>query len=211
MPKMPMTNPPSGSAPAPDTADHPACYCRGTLILTDHGEVAVEDLRIGDRLVTRSGAARAIRWIGTRNYVGRLATESGNALPVCIHAGALAEGVPRRDLSVSPLHAMFLDGALVTAQRLVNGTTITQRGTVGWVDYFHVELDSHDIIWAEGAPSETFLDDHCRASFHNAAEYRSLYPDEPTRPAEPCAPRLEGGEALAALKRRLAARICAPG
>jgi autotransporter passenger strand-loop-strand repeat protein len=152
------------------TLDGTPCYCRGTRILTDHGETAVEDLHIGDRVVTLSGKARPLRWIGTRSYAGRFAAGNRNVLPVLFRRDALAEGVPRRDLMVSPLHAMYLDDVLIPAAALVNGSTVVQLETVDQVDYFHLELETHDIILAEGAPSETFVDDDSRGMFHNAAE-----------------------------------------
>ena len=81
-----------------------------------------------------------------------------------------------------------------------------QAEAVERVEYFHLELDTHDVILAEGAASETFVDDDSRGMFHNAADYRLLYPDAPRAPARFCAPRVEDGEALEAVRRRLAAR-----
>jgi autotransporter passenger strand-loop-strand repeat protein len=182
------------------------CYCRGTLILTDTGEVPVEDLRIGDRLMTHWGAARPIRWIGTRSYAGRFAAGNKNVLPVRIAAGALDENVPKRDLFVSPLHAMFLDGMLIPAHALVNGTSIVQATQIEQVEYFHLELDFHDVIVAEGALSESFVDDDSRGMFQNAADHRRLYPDAGRKPAEYCAPIVEDGEELEAVRRRIAGR-----
>jgi autotransporter-associated beta strand protein len=193
------------------SVDQVACYCRGTLMLTDHGEVAVEDLRIGDRLVTLSGVARPIRWIGRRGYAGRFAAANPDVLPVLIRAGALDQDVPRRDLYVSPLHAMFLDSVLIPAMALVNDRSIVRVASVEQVEYFHLELDSHDVLLAEGAPAESFVDDESRGMFHNAAEYRTLYPDALWTPPRFCAPRVEDGEELEVVRRRLAARATATG
>ena len=192
------------------TLEGTPCYCRGTLILTDRGEIAVEDLHIGDRLVTLSGAARPIRWIGRRSYAGRFAAGNRDVLPILFRRDALADGAPRRDLFVSPLHAMLLDGVLIPASALVNGTSIVQLEAVEQVEYFHLELDTHDVILAEGAASETFVDDDSRGMFHNAAEYRLLYPDASRTPARFCAPRVEDGAALEVVRQRLAARAQPP-
>jgi len=185
------------------TAEGTPCYCPGTAILTEAGERPVETLQIGDRLITRDGAIRPIRWIGRRAYDGRFAAGRSDIMPVRIAAGALGEGLPRRDLVISPLHAMFLDGALVPAHALVNGRTITQAEQVDVVEYIHIELETHDIIFAEGAASETFIDDGSRGMFHNAREYTELYPDAEPVAARYCAPRVESGEELEAIRRRL--------
>jgi hypothetical protein len=184
----------------------PTCYCRGTRILTGRGEVAVEDLAIGDLLVTASGNLRPLRWIGWRSYSPRFARNNPGLLPVRFKAGSLAEGVPARDLLVSQKHAMFLDGVLIEAQHLVNGATIVNEAPGADISYFHLELETHDVLIAEGALSESFVDDDSRGIFQNAHEYRALYPD--VRPDEPvyCAPRVEHGYLLDQVRRRLTAR-----
>ncbi len=164
------------------------CYCPGTLILTDRGEAPIETLSIGDNVITRSGAVRPIKWLGRRSYSGRFILGRRDILPICIKAGALANGQPRRDLWISPHHAMFIHGVLIEAKDLVNGVSIMQAERVDMVEYLHIELDSHDIIIAEGALSESFIDDDSRQMFHNAHEYAALYPDAPRIEARFCAP-----------------------
>ena len=182
--------------------DSPACYCPGTLILTDRGEMLVEILAIGDTVVTASGRHRAVKWIGRRSYAGRFLAANPNVQPIRFQAGSLEDGLPRRDLLVSPEHAMFIDGVLIPARCLVNGNTIAQKRGLKRVDYFHVELDTHDVLLAEGASSESYLDDDSRGMFHNASEYAALYPDA-SRPDGFCAPRVEQGAELEAIRRRL--------
>ena len=177
-----------------------ACYCRGTRILTDRGEVLVEVLAIGDVIVTASGARAPIRWIGRRSYAGTFIAGHHLMLPVCFKKGAIADGVPHADLWVSPGHAMFVDGQLVPAWRLVNGASITQANAVESVEYYHLELDRHAVILAEGAPAESFLNDGCRGQFHNAAEFDRLYPDAPDM--APLQPRLEDGFGLQVIQER---------
>lgn len=188
------------------TAEGTPCYGRGTLIRTSTGDVPVEQLRIGDMLATVSGAMRPLRWIGRRSYDRDFAAGKSDILPVMVRAGALADGVPRRDLFISPLHALFLDGHLVPAMLLVNGSSIRQAAAIDTIEYFHLELDEHDILLAEATPAESFVDDGSRGMFHNAGEYATLYPEAVVQPARYCAPRLEGGEALEVLRERLAIR-----
>ncbi len=183
-----------------------ACYLAGTRIATAQGENAVEDLKIGDRVVTASGALRPLKWIGTRAYSARFAGNNPDLLPIRFMAGSLADNVPARDLLVSPKHAMFLDGVLIPAEHLVNGATIVQEQPGEDIHYFHLELDSHDVLIAEGAFSESFVDDDSRGMFQNARDFQKLYPGERAKEAVYCAPRVEDGYALDRVRRRLAER-----
>jgi autotransporter passenger strand-loop-strand repeat protein len=183
-----------------------ACYLAGTGIRTPQGDVAVETLNIGDLLVTASGAIRPIRWIGTRSYSGRFLKANPAMLPIRFKRDSLAEGIPYRDLSVSPKHAMLIDGVLVPAEALVNGESIVKESSAESVEYFHVEFDSHDVVIAEGALSESFVDDNSRGMFLNAAEYQQRYPDAVATAAVYCAPRVEEGFELDAVLRKLAVR-----
>ncbi|MCQ8279442.1 Hint domain-containing protein [Acetobacteraceae bacterium KSS8] len=193
------------------TAEGTPCYCPGTMIAVENGEVPVETLQIGDRVRTASGALRPLRWIGRRAYDGRFAAGRRDILPVMVRASALADGVPHTDLFVSPLHALFLGGRLVPANALVNGISIVQAATVDQVSYLHLELETHDILLANGAPAESFVDDSSRGMFANSAEYDTLYPDATAQDACYCAPRLEAGEELDALRSALRERASRGG
>jgi T5SS/PEP-CTERM-associated repeat protein len=195
-----------GSGNGTDVTENVACYCRGTMILTENGEVPVEDLSIGDWLMTASGVHRSIKWIGKRGYGGRFIIGKRDVLPICFKAGSLGDNLPKRDLWISPHHAMYLEGRLIEAKDLVNGVSIIHAAQVKHVEYFHVELESHDVIVAEGALSETFIDDDSRGMFHNAHEYFALYPGNVAHLPNYYAPRLDSGYEIEVVRRRLAER-----
>ncbi|AQS83724.1 MAG: Hint domain-containing protein [Acetobacter aceti] len=181
------------------------CYCPGTLIATAEGETPVEALEIGDLVRTASGALRPIRWIGRRAYDGVFARGNPDLIPVTFEKGSLGHNLPKRALTVSPLHAMFVERYLIPAHCLVNGGSIHFASIGERVEYIHIELESHDLLLAEGAPSESFVDDGSRGMFHNAGTFAELYPDAETVEAVYCAPRLEDGTMLEHIRDRLSA------
>ena len=182
-----------------------ACYCRGTHILSEDGQRLIEHFAIGDIVVTVSGERRTVKWIGRRRYAGRQLTGRKHLLPVRIAAGALGNGMPHRDLRVSPLHAMLLRGVLVPAWQILNGVSIVQETDCQDVEYIHIELETHDVIWAEGAASETFVDDDSRGIFQNAVEYDEMYSEKNYNRTEYSAPRVESGADLESIRRDLMA------
>jgi hypothetical protein len=196
----------SGEQVTPETQADVPCLCGGTLVSTERGEVAVETLAIGDRVLTRDGSARPIKWIGRRSYGGRFLMANRTLYPVLFKAGCLGEGLPRRDLRVSRNHAMYLEGVLIPAGALVDGFSVVEDQAAERVEYFHIELDSHDVIFAEGAPTETFLDDDSRNIFHNAHEYHALYPGEADPLVRFCARRVEQGQEIEWARRAMTAR-----
>ena len=186
------------------------CYCRGTRILTEHGEIAVERLAIGDRVVTADGDARPIRWIGNRTvYLSRHPAPQ-MARPVLIRANAVADGVPHRDLLVSPDHAVLIDGLLVLARTLVNGGSIEYDLKCDTAIYYHVELETHDILLAEALPAESYLDTGNRGLFENADIPLTLHPDfldgQLQRQARSCRPFADYAASVEPIWRRLATR-----
>jgi hypothetical protein len=164
----------------------PICYLRDTRILTSRGEVAVESLQPGDLVATRFGGLRPVRWIGTQTFIGLNAT--GLLAPVCIRAGALGPAQPLHDLWVSPGHAVLLDGHLVCAYLLVDGTTIVQPPHTGRIEYFHLDLGSHDCVLAEGAWAETYYEHLNRDQFDNADSHRAAFPDSTPTIQATCLP-----------------------
>ena len=149
------------------------CFLRGTLIRTATGEREISTLAIGELVVTYSGQEEPIRWIGRRS-LRRDASQrwSADVAPIKVARAAFADGVPHRDLYLSPWHAVYLDGLLVTIGSLVNTSNIVRcdANDLQTLDYFHIELAHHDIVFAEGAPSETFSSSSGYKLFDNWSE-----------------------------------------
>jgi Hint domain len=159
-----------------DQVPGPECFLAGTKLLSPTGEVTVENLKPGDLVLTSDQATVTVRWIG-RHTVSRRFSDPLRVLPIRVKAGALAENVPCRDLLVSPDHALFIDGVLIHAGALVNGTSVVREPNVPMsFTYYHVEVDDHSLILAENTPAETFVDNVDRMHFDNWDEYQALYP-----------------------------------
>jgi hypothetical protein len=141
-----------------------ACYANGTMILTEMGEIPVEALAPGDRVATASGRLARIVWIGHRRVDLAAYPRAPDVTPVRVRAGAFGSALPVRDLVLSPDHAVMVAGALIPVRHLVNGVSIAREAR-GFVTYWHVELDRHDAIAAEGMACESYLDTGNRASF----------------------------------------------
>jgi hypothetical protein len=148
-------------------------YRARTLIRTPGGEVPVEQLHIGDEALTGFNVPRKIKWIGRRRVGG-----DPEQHPVLIRAGALGERMPVRDLYLAPDQAVLVYQKLFPCKLLLNGSSIDRFMENGPTDYFAIELDDHDILFAEGAPSETYVDCDNREIFHNASEFKRLYPGD---------------------------------
>jgi hypothetical protein len=172
------------------------CFVAGTHIATPYGEVPVEQLAVGDLVLTASGMMRPIVWIGE----GRVRATRGRrsaATPVIVRKGALAPNVPHHDLHITKGHALFIDGALIPVEELVNHRSILWDDRAQEVRLYHVELHDHDVLLANGAPTESYRDDGNRWLFQNA---NSGW-DMPPKP--PCAPLLTAGRIVDAAWRRL--------
>jgi hypothetical protein len=168
----------------------PSCFMRGTAIRTADGDRPVEELAVGDLLPTVFGGMRAIQWIGRYRYTRRNETSawSKDVRPVRISASALGPNEPSADLFLTQWHALLIDGVLLTAGELVNGTTITRDAAdqLNELEYFHIQLETHDAIYAEGAACETLLSIDENAS--NFAKHLGKK-GAATTAEIPCAPR----------------------
>lgn len=136
----------------------PICYCAGTMIETPYGPRAVEELKVGDVVLTRDNGLQPIRWVGVRSMV-----TSPKSAPIRIAAGAMGN---TQTLLVSPQHRLLVTGyraelyfghaeVLVAARHLVNGNDISKLEP-GVTTYYHIMFDQHEIITANGAMSESF-------------------------------------------------------
>ena len=172
----------------PAARPKPKCFLPGTRIKTTEGEINIEDLRIGDNVLTASGETKPIKFIGRRKVVRERTGRWNGDGPVKISRFAIDGGAPHSDLYVSPAHAIYIDGILIRASNLVNGVTVVAdaKPEALSLTYLHIELDTHEAILAEGLAVESFQRDNPQA-FDNAHEYVRLYgsPGEPLAPFVP--------------------------
>jgi hypothetical protein len=149
------------------------CFLAGTHIRTPDEEVAVETLKAGDLVTLADGSAAPVTWLGRQTVSTRFA-DPLRVQPIRVKAGALADGVPSRDLLVSPDHALLVDGILAHASALVNGVSIVREAEIPETfTYYHVELAKHSLILAENTPAESFVDNVERMNFDNWDEHTS--------------------------------------
>ena len=184
-----------------------ACFAEGTRIRTPRGDVRVEALRVGDHVATACGESRKVVWLGHRRVDCRLHPRPRAVWPVRVAAHACGPGLPHADLLLSPDHAVYLGGVLVPIRHLVNGVSIAQLARDA-VTYWHVELDRHDVLLAEGLPCESFLDTGQRGAFDGGGAGAQLHPDLVRRrwDGEACAPMVVAGPDLARARAMLATR-----
>ena len=155
----------------------PICFLRGTHVRTPKGELCVEDLKIGDLVKTLRGRSFAIKWLGRQVFKKASHHWHESVLPVRISRCALGDGIPRTDLYLSPGHRLYLDSVLIEARLLMNGRSIVQAmpDRRDQIEYFHIELEQHEVIFAEEAAAETFQVANQREHFDNFIEYERLY------------------------------------
>ena len=165
----------------------------------------VEDVCPGDFVRTWDNDIRAVKAVQSITVRPRRAAKPLDVLPVRVRANAFADGMPVRDLVVSPGHALFVGGVLINACDLVNGATIVQEDAE-IVEYHHIELDSHDILVADGMPCESYLDDGNRASFHNGTDPIHLHGRLDRVSPHTCRPLVRDGAQLAVARAQVLAR-----
>ncbi len=186
------------------------CFVAGTRIQGEFGEVAVEDLEVGDIVATLEDGAivhRPVRWIGSRHLDKAILRRSGGH-PVRLRAGAVSQAVPHRDLLVTPEHCVLIEGQLVPARMLVNGRSIFVDRSVGAFTFHHVELERHGILIAEGLFTESYLDTGNRRSFTGPP---GCDPAQDSWQQAACAPLLTDRAILEPLWRRLDRRAATIG
>ena len=158
------------------------CFLAGTLIATPTGERPIESLQPGDLITTASGP-QPLKFISRTTHFAAM-LDNDEQLPIRIAATAFGELGPVRDLYVSPGHAILLDGHLIHASVLVNGTTITRTTLEHWrhldqpIEYLNIELEQHQLITAEGLSVESYVDNLPRSDWDNYTAYLSLYGEE---------------------------------
>jgi len=174
------------------------------MIRTADGDRKIEDLTAGDLLPGFFGGIRPIQWIAHYPFKKGDPTKAwvSDVLPVRVARSALGPRIPNADLYITRAHALLIDGVLVPVCTLINGTTIAIYDGSGLdeLEYFHIKLERHDVIYAEGAPCETLLNVDENAV--NFAEYLRHFGRPTTREA-PCAPLLSYNGGRSEIKSRL--------
>jgi Hint domain len=170
-----------------------SCFLRGTKISTPSGDRLVQELQIGDEVHTLAGR-KAIKWIGYNKFT----KEEGRAwqdvvMPIRVARFAIDDHSPHSDLYLSPLHCVFFNEVLIPVKHLINGISVAQGAPSGMsaIEYYHIDLGTHEVLYAEGALVESFFDGESeREHFSNFVQYERLYGAEPQPKMTPFAPIL---------------------
>ncbi|MFV1908065.1 Hint domain-containing protein [Phaeobacter sp. A89a-3a] len=177
------------------------CFTPGTTVATPQGSCAVEDLSVGDRVVTRDNGLQPIRWIGRRRLDRSALQAAAHLQPVLIAAGSLGNGMPERDLLLSPSHRVLIGNdktafyfenreILVAAKHLTGLSGVDAVETTS-IDYLHFVCEDHQVVCADGAWIECFQPaDQSQRGLDRAQrdEVLMLFPELQTRPPVPGAP-----------------------
>jgi hypothetical protein len=188
----------------------PCCFLAGTTIATLEGIRPVESLAPGDLIITAGHGALPVRWIGRRDYVGRMLNryDLQHLMPIGMAAGALADGCPQRALFLSPEHKVRIGDRLIAVELLANAMSITRAVITGPIRYYHVELPCHAVVFANGVAVESFVagpgEDHNR--FSNVLDHPAGGEADGTAATGLCLPAIGRGDEARAIHAPLAVR-----
>ncbi|MBS0984464.1 Hint domain-containing protein [Gluconobacter cerinus] len=188
------------------------CFLAGTMIRTPGGEVAVEDLRIGDSVMTYDWSqdrevVRPLTWVGRQKSTLRPDQPDDLAgYPVRVLKNAIADGVPHKDLLVTPEHCLFFEQKFVPARMLINGTSIFYDRSLTSYEFFHIETEEHSVIWSDGMLSESYLDTGNRKNFTQHGQLATLQGKKKTWDTDAGASLTTDRETVEPLFRRLETR-----
>ena len=170
------------------------CFTPGTLIATPTGERRVEELEVGDRVITRDNGIQAIRWVGQRDMSAAEFEKAAHLKPVLIRQGALGNDLPERDMMVSPNHRVlvandktalyFEDREVLVAAKHLTGLEGVDIVDVSSTTYVHIMFDRHEVILSDGTWTESFQPgDMSLAGIGNAQrqEILELFPELATQ------------------------------
>jgi hypothetical protein len=176
-----------------DSSGRGCCLLKGTRVSTPSGERMIEDLQIGDKVLTLSGP-KAIKWIGYNMHTKDADRPwQARVMPIRVARAAIADQAPQRDRYLSPEHRIFVNNVLIAVKHLVNGASIAPATPAGMamIEYYHIEFDTHEVMLAEGAPVESFMEAKSgREYFSNFVQYERLYGRDQA-PMTPFAPILD--------------------
>lgn len=154
------------------------CFLSNSMIRTPEGDVAVQDIQVGDSVVAYVDGQQQVRkvvWAGKAHVTVKAGLPDDEAgYPVRILKDALAEGVPYKDMLVTPEHCLFFNGLFTPVRMLVNGASIFYDHSITSYDYYHIETEQHSVIVADGVMTESYLDTGNRGSFRQEGTVVSL-------------------------------------
>lgn len=162
------------------------CFTPSTLIATPRGSIPVEDLRVDDLVITADNGLQAVRWVGHKRITGARLNAFPKLRPIRIRKHAFGHNVPDRDMHVSPQHRMLIEAdrvllehgeseVLAPAKGLINDYSITVDYHVKSTDYIHILFDKHEVIFANGAATESFHPGHMAMSAIDEAPRMELF------------------------------------
>lgn len=163
------------------------CFTPGTFILTPDGPVLIEDLEVGDRVITRDHGTRPIRWVGSTTLSVAHVAANPSLRPILIRKGALGPDQPERDMRLSRQHRVLVrdwrsevmfgveGGVLVPAFSLCNDGTVTEERPTESLTYIHIAFDEHEVVYADGVEAESFNPADRMVSAMSSAQKDELY------------------------------------